>query len=453
MADEVVFVVGIRGRSICSYPAAVISLRSEGWSEMSILKPQRRSCAHKIRMALGVAGILSPVLLAGSARADQSLFTTLDDWSQWSAPAGPLTLTPGAASDIDLTPTNGLGNTSAPQQPGTAGGLGVAIAGTPVYASFLSPGEQANAPFLAALSSAPTVQVDFTLPSGGGTYFDPQLLLNYTGNYLPIDPTSVTNPGAYWTATYTLPTNLPAAPSAGLSYFQVGFIANTDETGSFTIDNLIAQAPPNVTTIFTTNSDWGQWTSGSTGISVSATATGDTDGNPTTSLGNTLYGPGQRDLSGGLTVNIAPGPPSQQYGSVLSPDEHNNAPLLAALAAALELKMDFTYPVFNGTYFQPLLLLNFDGNYDQIAPSSILNLGTYSTAIYTLPAGLPTDPGSLSYFQIGVIASTDETGNFTIDNMELISAVPEPAAVSLLAIAVGGVILRRNRPSNTGANL
>jgi len=408
---------------------------------MSSSKKGHRWSSPQKRIILAVGGLLLSACVSGAAWGDMSLFTTQDDWSQWASASAGIGLSAGAAGDTDLTSTNGLGNATAPQQAGSAGGLTVTISGGQTYGSFLSPGEQANAAFLSTLSQAPTLQMDFTYPSGGGTYFDPQLLLNYSGHYVAIDPTNVANPGAYYTATYQVPAGLPSTASPSLTYFQLGFIANTNQTGSFTVDNVIAQAPANVTTLFTTNSDWGQWSAASAGITVSAGASGDTDGNPTTSLGNTLYGPGRRDLAAGLTVTIASG---QTYGSVVSADEHNNAALLTALAGASTLQLDFTYPVYiPGGYFQPLLLLNFDGHYDQIAPNSILNDGTYSTALYSLPAGLPTDPNSLSYFQIGVIANTNETGAFTIDNMEIITAVPEPASICLLAFVAAGLVLRR----------
>lgn len=416
---------------------------------MSSSKKGHLWCGPQKRTILVVGGFLLSACVGGAAWADTSLFTTQDDWNQWASASAGIGLAAGAAGDTDLTSINGLGNATAPQQAGTAGGTTVTISSGQTYGSFLSPGEQANAAFLSTLSSAPTLQMDFTYPTGGGTYFDPQLLLNYSGHYVAIDATNVANPGTYWTATYQVPAGLPSAPSPSLTYFQLGFIANTNQTGSFIVDNVIAQAPTNVTTLFTSNSDWGQWSAASVGITAAAGASGDTDGNPTTSLGNTLYGPGHRDLAGGLTVTIAPGPGHQTYGSVVSADEHNNATLLTALAAASTLQLDFTYPVFNGSYFQPLLLLNFDGHYDQIAPNSVLNNGTYSTALYSLPAGLPTDPNSLSYFQIGVIANTDETGAFTIDNMEIITAVPEPASIFLLAFVGAGLVRRSARSQAT----
>jgi len=266
----------------------------------------------KKRIILAIGGFLLAACASGTAWGDASLFTTQDDWNQWASASAGIGLTPGAAGDTDLTSINGLGNTSAPQQPAAAAGaLTVTISSGQNYGSFLSPGEQANAAFLSTLSNAPTLQMDFTYPTGGGTYFDPQLLLNYSGHYVAIDPTNVANPGTYYTATYQVPAGLPSAPSPSLTYFQLGFIANTDQTGSFTVDNVIAQAPTNVTTLFTTNSDWGQWSAASGGITVSAGASGDTDGNPTTSIGNTLYGPGRRDLAAAPAAP-PPRPPAER---------------------------------------------------------------------------------------------------------------------------------------------
>jgi hypothetical protein len=267
------------------------------------------------------------------------------------------------------------------------------------------------------------------------------LLLNYTNTYQTVAPTNVVNQGAYFTATYQLPSNLPSAPSAGLNYFQLGVVANTDQSGTFVIDNVIAQAPVNHQTLFTTQSDWASWSSNSTGISVSAGAAGDSDGNPADGLGD--VGAGNRDLSAGLTINVAEG---QTFGQAVSPDEHDNTAFLQALAGASQVEMDFRYPPSSGSYFQPLLLLNFDNNYDQIAPSSIVKSGAYYTAFYSLPGDIPSNPSALTYFQMGVIANTDDTGSFTIDNIQAVAAVPEPA--SIFVVGLWAARLMGVRPRN-----
>ncbi|MDB5327469.1 MAG: hypothetical protein JWM57_3038, partial [Phycisphaerales bacterium] len=108
------------------------------------------------------------------------------------------------------------------------------------FNSTLSPGEQANAAFLAALSGA-TISVDFTATVAGGNYF--QLLVNLNSSatgYTNINPVVTGVQGGPQTATYVMPT----FPSTGQSYFQFGFVANTNNTGTIAIDHIQTTPEP-----------------------------------------------------------------------------------------------------------------------------------------------------------------------------------------------------------------
>jgi hypothetical protein len=404
---------------------------------------------HRRRFTLPLIAVVALaflILANGRARADDTLYTTVDDWSQWvSFTSGSLSASP--VGDTDFSSTNGLGNVTAPLSTGTPGALTVQIsAGFDIFAS---PGEQTNAPFLAALNS-PTLKVDFTTPTSPGTYFQPVLVLNYNNNFDEIAPASIASKGSFSTATYDLPSGLPTAPSAGLTYFNLGLAANTDGSGSITVDDIRSQAPaPKLTSLFTTTDDWSSW-SGS--LASAAGPNGDIDGSSTNGAGNTTTGPGNTGTPGALTVTIAPG---QTYDSVFSADEHNNGALLSALEGATSIQLDFTMPagvngggIFNQLvdgYFEPILVLNYPGVYDQIAPSNTTVFGDFDLATYTLPAGLQAALAGAFYFNIGIIANTNETGIFTLDNMEAVApaatSVPLPstlmATLTLTLLAAG----------------
>lgn len=183
-------------------------------------------------------GVFALAALAAHANA-AVLFTTQEDFTGWGVGSSN-TGTPSALGDTDASTTNGLGNTSSPGAAGTAGALTVTIPSGSTFGGTLSPGEQGNAAFLAALSGA-TVTVDYTATVAGGNYF--QLLVNINSaatGYTTIAPTVTGTQGGPQTATYVMPT----FPSTGQSYFQFGFVANTNNTGTVTIDNIQTTPEP-----------------------------------------------------------------------------------------------------------------------------------------------------------------------------------------------------------------
>ncbi len=203
-----------------------------------------------------VCGAFMVAFSAANAHAT-TLFTTQQDFTGWGnnngASAATLTLAPVATPDSDGSAINGLGNTSAAGQTGTPGSLqATVVSGT--YDTLASPGEQNNAPFLAALAGASTVTADFTYPSQSATsnsYFQPLLLLNFTNHYIVINPTvsATANANGFYTATYTVsPTQDAAIATPNPTYFQLGFIMNGNPPAgaTFNVDNIQAFAAPAV---------------------------------------------------------------------------------------------------------------------------------------------------------------------------------------------------------------
>ena len=203
--------------------------------------PHRGHARSATMLCLGAA-----LMSVGSAQATE-LFTTQQDFTGWSGGTA-LTAATAATPDSDGATTNGLGNTTAAGSAGTAGALQVTVnSGT--YDTVGSNGEAGNSAFLAALAGASPLTSDFTYPANAGNYFQLILLLNYNGNYDQIGPTSVSvtpNANGFYTATYKLPAGLPSAPSSGLTYFQLGFImnSNTPAGQTFTIDNVAVPSAP-----------------------------------------------------------------------------------------------------------------------------------------------------------------------------------------------------------------
>lgn len=170
-----------------------------------------------------------------------SLFTTSNDFLGWSATASQLVVVASPTADLDGATTNGLGNTTTPAAIGAAGGLSVThVSGT--YDNLLSAGEQTNSDFLAALGTAGNLLIDYTTPGGepaSGGYFELRLLINYSGGYLQIDPTTTSTVGSVTTASY----DYTLSPGA-YSYFQMGVIYNSNYTGgTFSLDNVRTGTP------------------------------------------------------------------------------------------------------------------------------------------------------------------------------------------------------------------
>lgn len=135
---------------------------------------------------------LSPVAYAQTA----NLFTTFDDFSQWTANGGDSVTPDNGFSADGATTINGAGNTTAAGGTGTSGSL--SIQWTPSIGSFSfdianAPNEAANAAFQAAIDPGSTggnavnyagnLYMDYSLPDNeGGSYFQLGMLLQYQGD-------------------------------------------------------------------------------------------------------------------------------------------------------------------------------------------------------------------------------------------------------------------------------
>ena len=184
---------------------------------------------------LSIAGLA--IIACTAVAPAASLFTTQQDFTGFGV-GNTNTAVATALFDTDGSTTNGLGNTTAPGTTGTAGGLTITVPAGSTFSSTLSPGEQANTALINALSGA-TVSVDYTTALVGGNYFQLLFLLNgQTSGFTTVNPT-VTTAGGINTATYTLP-----AVATGQQYLQVGFVANTNMTGTINVDNI--RTPSNV---------------------------------------------------------------------------------------------------------------------------------------------------------------------------------------------------------------
>jgi hypothetical protein len=204
---------------------------------------------------LGV-GVLSAASLTASA---QVLFTTQNDFSSWTFTAG--TASVGTIGDTDFSTVNGLGNTVAPGGTGTAGAL--TVNGIPVsgWNPIQSQNEQGNAAFIAALDSASTLSITYTLASsittGSGGYWQIVPVFNSSAGYAQLHNDaffSVAN-GTLSAGTYTVTYNITGAPSGTLSYFQLLLVMNTGGTGlaggygEVSIDNITLNPVPEPSTL------------------------------------------------------------------------------------------------------------------------------------------------------------------------------------------------------------
>ena len=183
------------------------------------------------------ASILAAAFLAissGSSSA-QVLYATQTDWALWTGGSNPGTA--GSTGDTDFSTTNGDWSSS-PGLTGLAGALTITVTGT-YYPTLVSrPGADR------LLLSGKTMSVDYTTTGlSGGNYFEVRAVVNTDGiGWTVITPLSTTDMGTYYRNTYLLPTF-----STPGTYLDLAVLANTDRTGTFTIDNLTVVPEPATT--------------------------------------------------------------------------------------------------------------------------------------------------------------------------------------------------------------
>ena len=205
-------------------------------------------------LSIGTVALFSQSALA------QSLFTTANDFTGWTAGGSSFTVASTSATDLDGATVNGLGNTTAAGGTGTAGSLSMQwVSGTYDFAAY-SPGEQGNAAFLSALENATTLTFDYTTPPAGtGNYFGLGIVLNYQNGFDQLCPASTTSLGGgvtqatvNWSTEAATLISAQASNGGGFSYFQFGVIYNSNYTPTgtpFTVDNFEVTPAPEPATL------------------------------------------------------------------------------------------------------------------------------------------------------------------------------------------------------------
>lgn len=144
-----------------------------------------------VLFSIGILAVsLSPVANAQNV----NLFTTFDDFSQWSGNDGS-TVLGNSAFSADTGTINGLGNVSNPGATGTSGSLSITWAsGNHTFDDVANaPNEAGNAAFQAAIDPGSSggnavaysgnLYMDYSVPDNeGGSYFELGVLLQYAGD-------------------------------------------------------------------------------------------------------------------------------------------------------------------------------------------------------------------------------------------------------------------------------
>ena len=219
------------------------------------------------KLVLLSMGIVALALQPASAQT--SLFTTADDFSQWTANGGD-TIAADNTFSTDASSINGLGNTSAAGASGTSGSLLITWAtATGSYNDVANaPSEGGNAAFLSAIdpgssgnnsvAGAGNIYLDYSLPdnnAGSSGYFQVGVLLQYAANgyYGTFFPSSVTDLG--FTDPYgeevfraTIPYTITAGQFNGFG-FGIMYNSNFAPALPFHVDNISVSAVPEPGTI------------------------------------------------------------------------------------------------------------------------------------------------------------------------------------------------------------
>lgn len=220
----------------------------------------------RIQSAAAAAGVVGLGMLAAHASA-ATLFTTSADFATFTAQPG-FAVAASTAFDADGQTLNGIGNYTVGTSAG--GSLQVTRSASTAYAgiAFSNQDEAGNQAFLTAVapgSVATTypppnfnqvpgataqysgnLYLTYTVPTNnGGNYFDVGVIFNYTGNFGQFGQTSSTSAivNGQTVVTATIPYTINAA--AGLSYFQLGLLYNSNynATTPFFVDS-ISTTPP-----------------------------------------------------------------------------------------------------------------------------------------------------------------------------------------------------------------
>ena len=170
------------------------------------------------------------VFAVASASAQTTLFTTVEDFTDWE------NSTTQDSVDLDGSSTNGLAGGGVA---GTAGSL--ALLPSSNYNFHFSPGQQGNAELVSALGIGGefVFEHDFPTPLQAGSYFQLGVGLNYNDHFDQLFGATVDNMDGTYTT--TVPYTFDGIPADG-GYLQIGIIYNAELSGvAVTVDNIRVQ--------------------------------------------------------------------------------------------------------------------------------------------------------------------------------------------------------------------
>jgi len=216
------------------------------------------------------------------------------------------------------------------------------------------------------------------------------------------------------------------------------------------------------TSLFTTYDDWSQWTANA-GTTVTPDNTFSTDTSTVNGLGNTTA-PGAAGTSGSLLITWNPSLTGSYNDVANAASEYANTAFISALDPGFTpsggtvvgsgvITLDYSVPqTANGTYFQLGILLQYPGNsyYGTFFTSSTTDLGfqnNYGQEVYRGTIDYTINAGPSGGFGFGLMYNSDYAPAlpFTVDNITLVSAVPEPGTIALVGLGLAGLTLIRRR--------
>ncbi|HUJ71596.1 MAG TPA: proprotein convertase P-domain-containing protein [Verrucomicrobiae bacterium] len=190
--------------------------------------------------------------------------------------------------------------------------------------------------------------------------------------------------------------------------------------------------------LYTTTNDFFQWQAGS-GFPEFQVASQDSDGSIVNGIGNTNF-PGGAGGGGALAVQWPQGGPTYAY-TANTAGEQGRTNFIAALEQTNKVfTFDYTTPGTNGTYFQLGIVVNCEGRFDQLFPTSTTSLGGGWTRATIDWSGEATNlinqqsintSNTFSYFQLILIYNSDHanTTPFYVDNFAIRNPSPPPVAL------------------------